>query len=102
MFIFHAKIRDKNGKSSSRRLRLRNKFPGVIYGKKESSLYIELDHNQIINAQLNASFYKRILTIIVDEKKYKVKFHAIQRHPYKLKILHIDFLYYNEITDFKC
>jgi len=100
MFTFYAKTRDKNGKSASRRLRIQNKFPGIIYGNKKPSLYIALNHNEIINAQLNSNFYKNILIIIINNKKYEVKFQAIQRHPYKLKILHIDFLYYSKITNF--
>lgn len=93
MFIFHAKIRKRQGTSSSRYLRTQNKFPGIIYGKNNSSVYVELDHNKFINAQQDSNFYKNVLYIIAEDKKYSVKFKAIQRHPYKLKILHIDFLY---------
>ncbi|BBI01125.1 50S ribosomal protein L25 [Buchnera aphidicola (Nipponaphis monzeni)] len=94
MLTLHAEIRKKTGKSSSRRLRkIYNKFPGIIYGTEKPSLHITIDHNEVINLQLNSTIYKKDLNIKLNNKKYLVKIKSIQRHPYKLKILHIDFLY---------
>ncbi|QCI24794.1 50S ribosomal protein L25 [Buchnera aphidicola (Rhopalosiphum padi)] len=93
MFIVKAEIRDKKGKSFNRQLRIKNKFPGVLYGSNNPSISIMMDHNLIFNLQKKAEFYKENLCLLIKEEKYIVKVQAIQRHSFKMKILHIDFIY---------
>lgn len=52
-----------------------------------------IDHNLIFNLQKKAEFYKENLCLLIKEEKYIVKVQAIQRHSFKMKILHIDFIY---------
>ncbi|XBC44491.1 MAG: 50S ribosomal protein L25 [Buchnera aphidicola (Schlechtendalia peitan)] len=91
MITINAIKRYKEGKSSSRRLRLNNKFPAVIYCHSKSNICIELDHNKISKIILNSDIYKEELTFIIDNFKYRVKVKSIQRHVFKPKILHMDF-----------
>ncbi|AAM67699.1 50S ribosomal protein L25 [Buchnera aphidicola] len=93
MFIVKAEIRDKKGKSFSRKLRIEDKFPGVLYGFNNTPISITMDHNLVFNLQKKEDFYKETLCLLIKEKKYTVKVHAIQRHAFKMKILHIDFIY---------
>ncbi|BET40312.1 MULTISPECIES: 50S ribosomal protein L25 [Atlantibacter] len=92
MFTINAEVRKEQGKGASRRLRAANKFPAIIYGGKEAALSVELDHDQVMNMQAKPEFYSEVLTIAVDGKEVKVKVQAVQRHAYKPKLTHIDFV----------
>jgi large subunit ribosomal protein L25 len=69
-----------------------NKFPAIIYGGEAAPVAIELDHDKLWNMQDKAEFYSEVLTIVVDGKEEKVKAQAVQRHPFKPKLAHIDFV----------
>ncbi|WMC18839.1 MAG: 50S ribosomal protein L25 [Enterobacteriaceae bacterium PSpicST2] len=92
MFIINGINRKLVGKGSSRRLRLKNKFPAIIYGKKKKNLNIEIKNKDIKNIEFNKIFYIKPLIININKKKIKVKIHDIQWHSFKPKIIHIDFL----------
>lgn len=92
MFTFNADLRSTQGKGASRRLRRTNKFPAIIYGGNEAPVMIELDHDMISNLQAKDGFYTSVLTIVVDGKETKVKIKAVQRHAYKPKLTHMDFV----------
>lgn len=42
--------------------------------------------------QTKPEFYSEVLTIVVDGKEEKVKVQAVQRHAFKPKLSHIDFV----------
>ncbi|WNN47409.1 50S ribosomal protein L25 [Siccibacter colletis] len=92
MFTIEAQARKEQGKGASRRLRTANKFPAIIYGGSEAAIAIELDHDKVMNMQAKPEFYSEVLTIAVDGKEIKVKVQAVQRHPYKPKLSHMDFV----------
>ena len=92
MFTINAEVRKEQGKGASRRLRTANKFPAIIYGGKEAAVSIELDHDVVMNLQVKPGFYEEVLTLVVDGKETKVKVQAVQRHPFKPKLHHIDFV----------
>ncbi|WP_422667093.1 50S ribosomal protein L25 [Buchnera aphidicola] len=94
MLIIHAVKKIEHGKSISRRLRINNKFPGIVYGLDKPSIALELDHNIIFNLQKKIEFFQESLCLIVDNyDKNIVKVKSIQRHAFKLRLLHIDFIY---------
>ncbi len=45
-----------------------------------------------MNMQAKPEFYSEVLTLAIDGKEVKVKVQAVQRHPYKPKLHHIDFV----------
>lgn len=94
-FELHAEERSDIGKGASRRLRrLENKVPGIIYGAQKDPVNITLDANQLKKVMEHESFYTSMVQVHLDEKAKKgetVLVKAIQRHPYKTQILHIDF-----------
>ncbi|HBV39211.1 MAG TPA: 50S ribosomal protein L25 [Erwinia sp.] len=92
MFTINAEARKEQGKGASRRLRTANKFPAIIYGGNEAAVGIELDHDYVMNMQVKPEFYTEVLTLVVDGKETKVKVQAVQRHPFKPKLHHIDFV----------
>jgi len=92
MFTINAEVRKEQGKGASRRLRHANKFPAIVYGGTEAPVSIELDHDLVMNMQAKEGFYTDVLTIVADGKEIKVKVQAVQRHPFKPKLHHIDFV----------
>jgi len=92
MFTINAEVRKEQGKGASRRLRTANKFPAIVYGGTEAPVAIELDHDKVWNMQTKPGFYSDVLTLAVDGKEVKVKIQAVQRHPFKPKLTHIDFV----------
>ncbi|PAV02468.1 50S ribosomal protein L25 [Arsenophonus sp. ENCA] len=91
MLTINAEIRKEQGEGASRRLRKDNKLPAIVYGGDQEPVSIELSHDEIINQESKPEFYE-VLTLVVDGKKTKVKVQAVQRHPFKPKLTHIDFL----------
>ncbi|PWW09636.1 50S ribosomal protein L25 [Mangrovibacter plantisponsor] len=91
MFTINAEVRKEQGKGASRRLRTANKFPAIVYGGTEAPVAIELDHDQVMNLQSKPEFYE-VLTLVIEGKEVKVKAQAMQRHPFKPKLMHIDFV----------
>jgi len=91
IYELSAESRQDVGKGASRRLRRTDKIPAVIYGTGGESKALTMDHNQVIKALRNEAFYSHILTINVDGKKEKAVLKDLQRHPYKPKVLHMDF-----------
>ena len=92
MFTINVEARKEQGKGASRRLRLANKFPAIIYGGNEAAIAVEIDHDSVMNLQAKPGFYDEVLTLVVDGKETKVKVQAVQRHPFKPKLHHIDFV----------
>jgi large subunit ribosomal protein L25 len=91
-FELDAQVREDIGKGASRRLRHANKIPAVVYGAGEAAVSLTLDHNQVFHALANEAFYSRILTLKLGSKSEKVILKALQRHPAKPRITHMDFL----------
>jgi len=88
-----AELRTDVGKGSSRRLRrIAEKLPAIIYGGSDAPIKLSLVHKDMTKALENEAFYSSILTVNIEGKKEKAVVKAIQRHPYKVKILHMDFL----------
>ncbi|MDR0806177.1 MAG: 50S ribosomal protein L25 [Enterobacteriaceae bacterium] len=92
MFTINAEIRTEQGKSASRRLRLINKFPAIVYGGTEKPVAITLDQDDLMNQQAKPGFYEEVLNLVIDGKSVQVKIQAAQRHPFKPKFAHIDFV----------
>ena len=72
-------------------LNLTLKFVKRIYGGSEAPVSIILNHDELNNAQVHDSFYSDVITLVVEGKEVAVKVQAMQRHPFKPKLVHIDF-----------
>ena len=88
---FNAEVRQAQGKGASRRLRHNGQIPAIIYGGSEAPVSIILNHDELNNAQVHDSFYSDVITLVVEGKEVAVKVQAMQRHPFKPKLVHIDF-----------
>jgi len=92
MLIINAQTRNAHGKGASRRLRIANKFPAIVYGGPEAPVSIEMEHEVVFNTQTKPGFYSDVLSLMIDGTETKVKVQAVQRHPFKPKLTHIDFV----------
>ena len=91
--VIHAEIREDVGKGASRRLRHQGKIPAVIYGGKKDPATLTIEHDPLMHAAETESFYSSILEIqIADGRTQKVVVRDVHHHPYKLQIMHLDFL----------
>ncbi|PLX10472.1 MAG: 50S ribosomal protein L25 [Marinilabiliales bacterium] len=81
--------RKSTGKSNSKRLRIEEKVPCVIYGGVENS-HIEIVEKDLRHLVYTPDTY--LVDIDVEGKKEKVIMQDIQFHPVTDRILHIDFL----------
>ena len=88
---FTATSRSVQGSSASRRLRRAGRVPAIVYGGEAQPLNIELDHNEIYHALRKEAFHASILDMELDGKSQSVLLRAVQWHPYKQLVLHIDF-----------
>lgn len=92
IFTLDAEIRTDIGKGASRRLRHAEKVPAVLYGADKEAVSLTLEHNKVIQAQEFEAFYSHVLTLNIGGEKVEALLKDVQRHPYKPKILHMDFL----------
>lgn len=91
--VINAEIREDVGKGASRRLRYQGKIPAVIYGGQEDPATLTLEHGPLMHAAENESFYSSILEIrVADGRTQKVVVRDVHHHPYKLQIMHLDFM----------
>ena len=88
---FNATSRSDKGTSASRRLRHAGRVPAIVYGGKDEPLSIELDHNEIYHALRKEAFHASILDMQLEGKGQQVLLRAVQWHPYKPLVLHVDF-----------
>lgn len=88
---FNATLRSVQGTSASRRLRNAGRVPAIVYGGPEAPINIELDHNEIYHALRKEEFHASILEMDLEGKSQKVLLRAVQWHPFKQLVLHVDF-----------
>jgi large subunit ribosomal protein L25 len=86
-----ANKRNLQGTGASRRLRRAGKVPGIIYGGQGQPAAIEVDHNSLFHALRVESFHSSILEMDLDGSAERVLLRAVQWHPYKQQVMHIDF-----------
>ncbi len=90
-FDVNAESRNDMGKGASRRLRREGKVPAIIYGGTEDPQTIAMIQNEVLQHLDHEAFYSHILNVVVDGKGQKAVLRDVQRHPYKIDILHMDF-----------
>jgi large subunit ribosomal protein L25 len=93
-YVIHAVSREVLGKGASRRLRRENdKVPGVVYGAGKPVQLLTIDHKEIFHQLEHEGFASHLISLKLDGKtSEKVLLKDLQVHPYKPKVLHVDFL----------
>jgi large subunit ribosomal protein L25 len=83
--------RAAQGTGASRRLRRAGRVPGILYGGAEPPLTIEFDHNELYLKARREAFHASIITLNLDGQKQQVLLRAINMHPFKAQVQHVDF-----------
>jgi large subunit ribosomal protein L25 len=86
-----ARKRETQGTGAARRLRRKGLVPGIVYGGEQGALNIELDHKALYLSLRNERFHASILTLEVAGAKEQVLLRAVNMHPYKPQVQHVDF-----------
>jgi large subunit ribosomal protein L25 len=87
----NARKREAQGTGASRRLRRTGRIPGIVYGGDKGPTNIELDHKALFFQLRNEKFHASILMLDIAGAKEQVLLRAVNMHPYKLEVQHIDF-----------
>lgn len=90
-FIFEAESRTEAGKGGARRLRRASKVPAVLYGGHGEPELLQFDHNSVLKQLENEAVYSHVLTIRVGGREESAILKALQRHPSRPIIAHMDF-----------
>ena len=86
-----ARKREMQGTGAARRLRRLGRVPGIVYGGDQGAVNIELDHKDLYLNLRNERFHASILTLELAGAKQQVLLRAVNMHPYKLQVQHVDF-----------
>ena len=91
-FELNATLRGDKGKGASRRLRHANTFPGIVYGGDKDPVSITLQQKDVRHKLPDESFYSQVLSLSIEGKAEDVLLRDIQHHPYKMEVMHMDFI----------
>ena len=86
-----ARKRETRGTGATRRLRRKGMVPGVVYGGDQGAVNIEVDHKSLYLNLRNERFHASILTLELGGAKEQVLLRAVNMHPYKVQVQHVDF-----------
>jgi len=90
-FDFDAELRTKTGKGDARRTRRQGKIPAILYGGGATPVQLNLIHHRVVKALENDAVYSHILTLKYEGKEEKAILKAVERHPSRPIIMHMDF-----------
>ena len=81
-------VREGQGTSFVRRLRLENKVPGVLYHSGLEATSLSIEKNELYKALKTGQF---IFEVNIDDKDQFVLVKEVQYHPVTDEIIHVDF-----------
>src|SRR5689334_64092 len=86
-----ARKREAQGTGASRRLRRTGRVPGIVYGGEQGPVNIDLDHKDLFQSLRNEKFHASILSLDLGGAKEQVLLRAVNMHPFKMQVQHVDF-----------
>jgi len=87
-----ATTRTDLGKGASRRLRHADLVPAIVYGADKTPVSVTFEHKEIMKAEAVEAFYSSVLDLEVDGVSEQVVLKDLQRHAFKARVQHLDFL----------
>ncbi|HEY5493689.1 MAG TPA: 50S ribosomal protein L25 [Candidatus Anoxymicrobiaceae bacterium] len=95
-FKLKAEKRDETGKGAARKARERGEVPAVMYGLGGAPVSLLIKKEDLTDVLGSAAGTNVLLDLQVtsgkDKDNYLVMIKELQRHPFKEKLLHVDFL----------
>lgn len=86
-----AQTRKQQGRGASRRLRHAGRVPGIVYGGGAEPTSIDIDHNSLFHQLKQEKFHASILNLKIGDRQEQVLLRAVNMHPWKPAVEHIDF-----------
>jgi large subunit ribosomal protein L25 len=83
--------RGAQGTGASRRLRRAGRVPGIVYGGQDAPVNIDIDHRELFQAARKEAFHASIITLKLDGQSHQVLLRALNMHPFRLEVQHVDF-----------
>ncbi|MDP6950720.1 MAG: 50S ribosomal protein L25/general stress protein Ctc [Arenicellales bacterium] len=90
-YVLDARSREAFGTSASRRQRLENQVPAVVYGAGKDNETLILDHHQVMHSLQREAFHSAIIDLKTQAGSQQVILRQVQMHPHRPIVLHIDF-----------
>ena len=90
-FTLTAEVRGDKGKGASRRLRRTDRVPAIVYGAHKDPQTMSFDHNEVMLAMKNESFFSSILNLKTPTGDQPAIVKDVQRHPVEPRLVHLDF-----------
>ncbi len=87
-----AQARTDLGKGASRRLRHADLTPAIVYGAGKEPVSVTFEHKELLKVEGVEAFYSSVLDLEIDGTSEQVVVKDIQRHAFKERIQHLDFL----------
>jgi len=87
-----AKTRTDLGKGASRRLRHADLVPAIVYGAGKEPVSVTFEQKELRKVECVEAFYSSVLNLEIDGAAEQVLLKDIQRHAFKERIQHLDFL----------
>ncbi|MCB1636043.1 MAG: 50S ribosomal protein L25/general stress protein Ctc [Xanthomonadales bacterium] len=94
--VVPVEFRDDKGKGASRRLRREEMVPAILYGGTLPPRSLQISQKLALLYSSKEWFYTSVLDLTVGNDVQKAVLRDIQRHPYKKRVLHLDFQRINE------
>lgn len=88
-----AEMREGVGTGSARALRREGKVPATIYGAGKKPLSVAVAEKEMTKYYRLPQFITQVFELEIGEKKHKVLPKAIQLHPVKEVVRHVDFVF---------
>ena len=83
--------RAKQGSGASRRLRVKGRVPGILYGADKPAENVEFDQKELLQNLKREAFHASILDLALGGQKEQVLLRDYQMHPWRQQVLHVDF-----------
>ncbi len=80
------------GSAASRRLRAAGRIPAVVYGHGGSGTSVSVDGRDLRHALSGEAGVNQLLSLKVGSDTHLAMARAVQRHPVRHTVLHVDFL----------
>jgi large subunit ribosomal protein L25 len=90
-FEINAIARDAQGTGASRRQRRDGRLPAIVYGGDVAPVAVSLDHNSMYYALQKEAFHTALIKLNIEgAASEQVLVRAVQYHPFKQQVLHVD------------
>jgi len=87
-----AEERTETGTSSARRMRRKGFIPAVVYGHGEASRSVKIREQELQNLLDRISVDNTLVDLsVAGSEPQKVLIREVQRHPWRRRVLHVDF-----------